>query len=147
MGCTSMPTLASTAALPLSVESLQLGQAGVQAVRVVAVGDGKQRGLRERETAPVPGVEAVVLLRRADGDDGVVAIVAAGEEDADQRLVAGAGVLAKALISPNLARAPMVPRAVTDLRESLRNSRLERMCIAVLQWSCGAVGEAAVPGI
>src|SRR6185312_14751390 len=73
------------------IEALYLRQAGVQAVGIAAVSDGQQRGLRKREVDAVLGVEAVVLLRRADRDDGVVAIVAASKEHTHQCLVAGAG--------------------------------------------------------
>ena len=53
------------------------------------MGDGEQAALGESQTLTALGVETVVLLRGGDGNDGVVAIVAAAEKDADQRLVAG----------------------------------------------------------
>jgi hypothetical protein len=95
----------------------------MQPVGVVSGRDRQQRVRRQRQGSAIGGVERIILLRCGDGDDGIVAVVTAGQENAHQRLV---GVLPAASA---FDIAPMAPRAVTDWRLARKKSRLERISI------------------
>jgi len=67
-------------------EGLDVGEVGVEG-EVGRGSEGQKGVLREGERAAEGGV--IVVAGRVEGDKGVVAVVAAEEEDADQGLVAG----------------------------------------------------------
>jgi hypothetical protein len=58
----------------------------MKSIHVAAITDGQQRVLRDAESPARVLVKAISLLRCADGDDGVVAIVATRQIDTYQTL-------------------------------------------------------------
>ena len=70
------------------IQALHLGHRGMQSVGIVAVADRQQGRLSQRQSLPALLIQAVVLLSRRNGNDGVVAVIAAVQVNAHQRLIA-----------------------------------------------------------